>query len=305
MQSNMMCDLETGVCGEINEEEMETVDFNTSKKTVDLYYVTDPICSHCWALEPVLRRFESQYGRYFNLHIVMGGLLEKWGGFADVQNGISKPSDVASHWREVGEFARMPIDGSLWYDNPIQSSYPPSRVFKLVQNQDEQLAKAFLRRAREAVFAFNQNIGDDAVLAELLNKLGLDGKEMVKEAGLPSAQQMLNQDFELARKLGVRGFPAIIMLNADNKGVKIVGARPLEKYVNGLKQVLASQEELQPDPLPRLSGLLEKERLFFAKELEEIYGLEGDQVQSFIQQNLLPDTYELKKILGELYLEKK
>ena len=43
----------------------------------------------------------------------MGGLLEKWGGgFADVSNGIHGPSDVAGHWREVGEHSRMPIDGS-------------------------------------------------------------------------------------------------------------------------------------------------------------------------------------------------
>lgn len=33
----------------------------------------------------------------------MGGVLESWDVFADASNAISKPSDVASHWREVGE----------------------------------------------------------------------------------------------------------------------------------------------------------------------------------------------------------
>lgn len=48
----------------------------------------------------------------------MGGLLEKWGdGPVDPANGISGPADVAGHWQEVGEQARMPIDGTLWYDN--------------------------------------------------------------------------------------------------------------------------------------------------------------------------------------------
>ena len=59
---------------------MEFIDFNQPQKTIEVYYVTDPICSHCWALEPVLRRFIEQYGDYFNFHTVMGGLLEKWGG---------------------------------------------------------------------------------------------------------------------------------------------------------------------------------------------------------------------------------
>ena len=64
----------------------------------------------------------------------MGGLLEKWhDGPIDPANGIYKPADVAGHWREVGEYSRMPIDGTLMIDNPVQSSYPPSRVFKVIQ----------------------------------------------------------------------------------------------------------------------------------------------------------------------------
>ena len=54
---NFTCDLETGICGDASEEGIQLIDFNQPEKTVDVYYVTDPICSHCWALEPVLRTF--------------------------------------------------------------------------------------------------------------------------------------------------------------------------------------------------------------------------------------------------------
>lgn len=132
--NHMICDLETGVCGVAGEEEMEMIDFNQPQRSIEVYYVTDPICSHCWALEPVLRRFKEQLGHYFNFHTVMGGLLEKWSDEpVDPRNGISGPADVFGHWREVGEYSRMPIDGSLMLDNPVQSSYPPSRVFKVIQ----------------------------------------------------------------------------------------------------------------------------------------------------------------------------
>ena len=302
--NNMICDLETGVCGVAGGDEMELIDLNP-KKEITLYYITDPICSHCWALEPELRRFEEQYGHYFKLQTVMGGLLESWDGFADVKNGIAQPADVASHWREVGEHSRMPIDGSIWNDNPIKSSYIPSRVFKIVQKQDEKLATVFLRRAREAVFAFNQNIGEEQVLIEIVNQLGLDGKEIVKEANLPEGQQLLNEDFALARKLGARAFPTIIMVNEENKGVRIVGARPLESYVNGLREVLSATEELHPKPQPALSELLEKEVRLFSKEIEIMYDLEQNRFDSFIEEGLSSDNYELKEILGEKYIEKK
>src|SRR5690606_22027200 len=140
-----------------------------------------------------------------------------------------KPADVAGHWREVGEYSRMPIDGSLMIDNPVQSSYPASRVFKVIQKQySNEKAFEYLRRAREALFAFNYNISDEAVLIDIVNKLGLNGASIVKEAEQASGQQLLNEDFELTRSLGARGFPTIIMMNEENKGVKIVGGRPLE-----------------------------------------------------------------------------
>lgn len=305
MNNNMICDLKTGVCGTTEEDSMEIIDLNHPPEMVNLYYVTDPICSHCWALEPVLRRFELQYGHYVKFQTVMGGLLASWSGFADVKNGISSPADVAAHWKEVYKLSRMPIDGSLWLENPIESSYPPSRVFKIIQKKDENLANVYLRRAREAVFAFNQNIGEKQVLIEIVNQLGFDGEEIVKEAELPSSQELLEQDFALASRLGVRGFPTIIMVNEQNKGLKIVGARSIEDYVHGLKQVLTTTKELQINPQPALSKLLKSEVLLFSREIEVMYDLEQSEVFSFIQAELSPEEYELREILGEVYVKKK
>jgi len=298
----MICDLKTGVCGEVGEDEMEVIDFNQPQRSVQLYYVTDPICSHCWAIEPVLRRFVEQYGHYFNFHTVMGGLLEKWhDGPIDPANGIYKPADVAGHWREVGQHSRMPIDGSLMIDNPVQSSYPPSRVFKIIQkNHSDAQAFEYLRRAREALFAFNHNIAEKSEMIEIVNQLGLDGEAIVTEAEQPVGQQLLNEDFALARKLGVRGFPTIMMINEENKGVKISGGRPFEFYVNGLKQAL-NQEELLPKSVPSFANLLEKEKLLFSKEIEVMYDLEQSEVAAFVQQELPHDRYQAKDLLGELY----
>ncbi|WP_188455339.1 DsbA family protein [Virgibacillus oceani] len=300
-QNNLMCDLETGVCGVASADELEIINLNKLQKTIELYYVTDPICSHCWALEPTLRRFNEQYGQYFNFHTVMGGLLEKWdGGPVDPANGIYGPADVAGHWREVGEHTRMPIDGSLMIDNPVQSSFPPSRVFKIIQKHyGEVKAFEYLRRAREALFAFNENIGEKSVLVKIINVMGLDGSAIVKEADEKTGHALLNEDFTLARNLGARGFPTIIMANNENKGVKIVGGRSLEHYAAGLKQVLG--EEPTPKQQPPLSSLLEKEKLLFSKEIEIMYDVEKSDINFFIEKELSPSSYHVKEILGETY----
>lgn len=299
---NMMCDLETGVCGISENDEMEMIDFNEPTKTIKLYYVTDPICSHCWAIEPVLGRFIEQYGDYFNVIPVMGGLLEIWhDGPIDPVNGIYKPSDVTVHWREVGKLSRMPIDGSLMIDNPVQSSYPPSRVFKIIQKDyDTQLAMEFLRRTREALFVFNQNISEKSVLIDIVNNLGLDGLSIVNESEQPIGQQLLNEDFQLVRKLGARGFPTIIMMNEENKGIRIVGSRPLDVYIQSLKQVL-NQDEIHAKPLPSLANLLQRRKLLFAKEIEVMYDIIPKDLLTFVNNELEGHPYKEYNILGEYY----
>lgn len=300
MKNNMMCDLETGLCGPGGDSEMQFIDLSVPQKKIDLYYVTDPICSHCWALEPVLRKFEAQYAQYFNMHTLMGGLLENWDGFTDTANGINDPVDVAEHWKEVGEQSRMPIDGTLWYDNPIASSFIPSRVFKVIHKQNPQLANIFLRRAREALFAFNKNIAQDNMLIDLVNKVGLNGGEIVKQSKLPEADISLQEDFQLVRQLGTQGFPTIVMLNKEKKGIKIVGARSLDHYVSALQQMLP-EENLQPKQLPNLLSLIQKEKLLFSCEIEAFYGIEEKDVEDFVSKQLGSTDFKMKEILGVKY----
>ncbi|WP_338586741.1 DsbA family protein [Paenibacillus sp. Y5S-9] len=298
---SMMCDLETGVCGVSEEEAMQEINLNHVEKRITLYYATDPICSHCWALEPVLHRFIEEYGHYFTLQIKMGGLLANWNGFSDGANGIQKPSDVAEHWKEVGEHSRMPIDGSLWHDNPILSSYPPSRVFKVIQSTHPGKEQDFLRRVREAVFVFNRNIGEDDVLTDIVNQLGLNGKEVVEAAAEQSAQELLEEDFESVASLGVRGFPSIIIVNEENQGMKIVGARSLETYVQALQQVLGG--DLKPKQITSLEQKLNEGHLLFSKEMEILYNIEKTDIESYVKSELAEHTYRMGHILNEMYIE--
>lgn len=308
MKNNpLICDIETGVCGVPGETEsdIEVIDLNELKKTIDFYYVTDPICSHCWAIEPTLRRFLEQYGHYFNFQSVMGGLLEKWhGGPVDPANGINGPADVAGHWREVGEHYRMPIDGSLMIDNPVQSSFPPSRVYKIIQkHHGEEKAFEYLRKSRESLFVFNHNIGEASILIDIVNDMGLNGESIVKEANEASGHELLNEDFALTRKLGARGFPTIIMVNEENKGVKIVGGRPFDYYVSGLTKLLG--EEPTAKQVPSLPSLLEKEKMLFAKEIEVMYNLEEPELDAFVKNELKDNEYDENEFLGETYITSK
>lgn len=56
---------------------------------------------------------------------------------------------------------------------------------------------------------------------ETVNKLGLIREAIGNETEQPIGQQILNDDFVLTRILGAAGFPTIVMINEENRGVKL------------------------------------------------------------------------------------
>lgn len=301
MENNpLTCDLKTGVCGETEQNE-EIIDFNLSKSEITLYYFTDPICSHCWALEPELRKFNYLYGHYFKTQTVMGGLLPQWSGFADVKNGIRGPADVTEHWQKVGKHSRMPIDGTVWLHDPLQSSYPPSQVYEAIKHEYPSYGEKLLRRLREQLFVFNENIAKEDVLIRLVNELGLNGNELVKKAMSQQGEAWLKEDFILKEQMGVRGFPTVVLMDKDNRGIKLVGQRKTEEYASALEKLIGTP--ITAGKLPSLREVLQKEQRLFAKEIEVLYNKTPAELESFIEEEL-QGRYIAKEILGEKYYEK-
>lgn len=273
---------------------------------IDLYYVTDPLCSFCWAFEPTLRKFRYQYARYIaNDTTVLGGMIEKWEKFGgDSANGISKSADVAQHWREIGDYTRMVIDGRIWLDEPIDSSYPSSQAYLIVQRDYPELAKVFLRKLRETVMMWNQDISKRDVLESILEEMSLDSEGILDEAESFEGRMLMNSDLSLAQALTATGFPTVVMVNQNNQGVKVVGAQSLDALVETLQQVLPEGTDLIPMPVPSLDIVMETTPLLLNREIEVLYNLEENEVPRFAEMILGKEHYQKGELLGQNYYQK-
>lgn len=167
----LLCDPVTGICEIPNHDSKESTikDAKSNEYKIKLVYFTDPICSSCWGIEPQLRKLKLEYGDEIEIEYRMGGLLPNW---SYNSGGISKPSDVAHHWDEVSAHYDMPIDGDIWLEDPLSSSYPPSIAFKAAQLQDEGKAYLFMREIREMVFLKRKILQNGSTWLLLLRKLG-------------------------------------------------------------------------------------------------------------------------------------
>lgn len=224
----LLCDPETGLCEIPDNSEKAVVKekINSLDKPVKVIYYTDPICSSCWGIEPQLRKLKLEYGSYIDIEYRMGGLLPDW---SYSSGGISKASDVAHHWDEVSLHYDMPIDGDVWLEDPLDSSYPPSIAFKAAQIQDEQLAISFLREIREMVFLQKKNIGKRENLENAAEKVGLDIIQFRSDFD-GKAKALFDEDLALGRELGVRGFPSLYFSGSQGNSEFVYGTKAYAFY---------------------------------------------------------------------------
>lgn len=233
VQNPLLCDPVAGFCELPGSAAESEITVQKMEKPVKVVYFTDPICSSCWGIEPQLRKLKLEYGNYIDIEYRMGGLLPDWsysGG------GISKPSDVAHHWDEVSVYYDMPIDGDVWLEDPLYSSYPPSIAFKAAQIQDNEKAVLFLREIREMLFLQKKNITRWEHVKIAAEKVGLNA-EQLKTDFEGTAKALFEEDLMIARSYGVRGFPTIFFL--DNMGKKeiVYGSRPYSFYETAVLKI--------------------------------------------------------------------
>lgn len=225
----LLCDIETGMC-ETSDGNTDTAatqsNLQSAKKSIKVIYYTDPICSSCWGIEPQLRKLKLEYGNSVEIEYRMGGLLPDW---SYNSGGIGKPSDVADHWDEVSVHYDMPIDGDIWLEDPLDSSYPPSIAFKAAQMQDNEKAILFLREIREMVFLQKKNIAKWDNLEVAAKKVGLN-MEQFKSDFENNAKALFEEDLKLGKELGVRGFPTLFFMDDSGNKEIVYGARPYAFY---------------------------------------------------------------------------
>lgn len=274
----LMCDPESGIC-EIPTNKTSSANSSLVKaniKPVKIIYFTDPICSSCWGIEPQLRKLKMEYGNTIEIEYRMGGLLPDW---SYNKGGISKPSDVAHHWDEVSVYYDMPMNGEVWLEDPLHSSYPPSIAFKAAQIQDNEKAILFLREIREMVFLQKKNITKWEYLELAGKKVGLDIIKF-KADYEGKAKELFEEDLKLGRELGVRGFPTMFFTDLTGNKEMVYGSKPYSTFENVLVKLYPSATKNIYDKT--WNAVFSKYHSLTAKEFSELTGKPRNECEKYL-----------------------
>ena len=186
-----------------------------------------------------MRKLELQYGEFIDVEYHMGGLLPSWEEYS--KGMISNPSDAARLWDDMAHKHHMPLDGDIWIEDPLDSSYPPSIAFKAAQIQDSDKAISFLRRMKEMLFVEKKNINKWEHLEKAALTSGLDAALLRKDIAGQGHQRFM-EDLKHAQELGIHVFPTLIFKVDGFSRLSLRGYQPydrieeyISKYVKGAK----------------------------------------------------------------------
>ena len=294
----MICNPETGFCEAdfSNLRGVEPIESQSKKGKLKLIYFTDPICSSCWGIEPQLRKLKLEYGHILDFEYHMGGLLPNWNYNS---GGISNPADVAKHWDEASKYYEMPIDGDIWLENPLSSSYPPSRAFKAAQLQDKEKAIAFLRYLRILLFVEKKNIIQWRIIEKAARINGLDEEELHRQIRSGKAEELLQEDLRYAKSKRVRGFPSIFIKSDEGIEEFIYGFRPYAQYEEMIHRLKPGVEKLNYER--SLENLFANFRSLTAKEFSILKEIKMEEAIEILENT--PDITKLISKNGNVYFD--
>lgn len=237
-------------------------------KPLKILYFTDPICSTCWLIQPILRKLKLEYDDDLDIDYKMGGLLPSWKNY---NKGIIKsPSDAPKYWDDVSASYNTPLDGDVWYEDPLDSSYPPSIAFKAAQLQSKDKAILFLRRIKEMVFLEKKNITKRKFIENAALICGLDSAVLLKDIQT-KAIDLFKEDLELAQSHKINTFPTLIF-SKDSEKIRLEGFQSYEKYEETIKRflpnVVKKKTDIDPLSLFKLYNIMTEAEFAFLTDID-------------------------------------
>jgi len=254
---------------------------STTQKPLEIYLFVDPLCPECWALEPILRKLQIEYGHYFQLKRVLSGSL------ATLNVNKKMHADMADFWEITASRTGMSCDGSLWLENPISSPYIAFIAIKAAELQGRKAGSRFLRKLQEVLFLNKKNISDIEVLTDCARDAQLDVNEFSNDIHSSSAVKAFQCDLKITSEMEVDEVPTMVFFNEniEDEGIKVSGLYSYEIYVQIIQEMLA--EKPVPAELPPLEEFLKFFKCAASKEISVVYGMTNNEVDKEMKKLLL------------------
>lgn len=167
------------------------------------------MCSWCWAFRPVWQAVLQRLPDDITIKQLLGGLAP------DTQQPM--PEELQHKIQDIWKKIQAAVPGTEFnYDfwqvcQPRRSTYPACRAVIAAANQGKDFENAMILAIQKAYYLQARNPSNDDVLIGLSGDLGIDTNVFENDLNSDETHQKLKGQMELSQRLGVRGFPSLIL----------------------------------------------------------------------------------------------
>jgi putative protein-disulfide isomerase len=193
---------------EINNPNLSTI--ATTKDTI--IYVFDPLCGFCYAFEPEIQQLEAKYKDKFVFEVISGGMI-----LGDGEGPIGKVAPhIARGYKDIEKMSDARFGDNFLNKIMKQGTYKmssemPSIAVELFKSLLPAQSVAFVYEVQKLLYFDGIGLNEPENYRNLATKYGLNADEFIKNLSQPEWKIKAYTQFAMAEKMGVSGYPALIM----------------------------------------------------------------------------------------------
>ncbi len=204
----------------------------TPQKARYLMYFADPMCSWCWGFAPAIAHLQENYGDTMEVRLILGGLRP--GHMTPMDDDAKR--EMRSHWEQVQQTSGQAFNFDFFArDGYVYNTEPACRAVVAARRLNKTDAIPMLKALQRAFYEDGRDTTQTDELATVASDIGIDVDAFRAEFDDIDTMDETRNDFWLAKKTGVDGFPALIAFDRGEAQAVTMGFSPWEELGPALK----------------------------------------------------------------------
>lgn len=204
-----------------------------------LYYIHDPMCSWCWGYRPTWSNLKASLPPGVEVVNLLGGLAS--------DNEQPMPAElqqtIQGHWRKIQAMLGTEFNFDFWTQNrPRRDTYKASRAVVVAAGFG--LEEEMIHAIQRAYYLRAMNPSEPETLVQLAGELGLDKDTFRSALVSEKTDQEFRRQVGLARRLGVRNFPSLVLMIKDSVNSVSLDYRDHRVSLQDIRYLMTSDRQI-------------------------------------------------------------
>lgn len=208
------------------------------KERIKVIYLYDALCGWCYGFSTVISELYNNYKSDLDFEVISGGMIigDRIGPARNMAGYIKKAYKVVEDYTGI-TFGQAYLD-LLDKGTTIFSSEKPAIALCVFKSYYPDRSVEFASDLQKAINYFGLEPENMEGYKEYAEKYGIPGVEFLEKMQQKDFIEAAYQEFGLTQKLGVGGFPTVMVQKGEKIYVVARGYVPYEKIQPVLKDIM-------------------------------------------------------------------